>query len=145
MKKVLTGIVLMLAAQTGYAAKVEMNITGIGSDKGNLIIRVYDQKSHWLSQKKEEIFFSKSVVVKESVKKNQVSTTFELPEGQYAFAVVHDKNANGKLDKNWMGIPKEPVGNSSDIQEKMGPPKYKNALKELKTERVSLDIEMMHF
>ena len=27
--------------------------------------------------------------------------------------VYHDRNANGKLDTNWLGIPKEPYGFSN--------------------------------
>ncbi|MBC7684748.1 MAG: DUF2141 domain-containing protein, partial [Bdellovibrionales bacterium] len=31
----------------------------------------------------------------------------DLPAGDYAFAVYHDTNGNGKMDKNGFGIPTE--------------------------------------
>lgn len=43
-------------------------------------------------------------------------TVFEftnLPYGDYAVIVFHDKNANGDLDHSW-GMPSEPIGYSND-------------------------------
>lgn len=37
-------------------------------------------------------------------------TFSEIPAGQYAVAVFQDKNNNGQVDTNFMGMPKEPVG-----------------------------------
>lgn len=44
--------------------------------------------------------------------------------GRYAIAVFHDENGNGKLDRNFMGIPKEGVGASNDAVGSFGPPKF---------------------
>ena len=48
--------------------------------------------------------------------------------GSYAVTVYHDENGNGKLDTNWIGIPKEPVAVSNNAKGRMGPPKYKDAM-----------------
>jgi uncharacterized protein (DUF2141 family) len=37
-----------------------------------------------------------------------------VPPGTYAIAVLHDENNNGKLDTNWLGIPKEGYGASNN-------------------------------
>ena len=39
-----------------------------------------------------------------------VECEFVLPEGEYVISIYQDLNANGKLDTNLVGIPKEPVG-----------------------------------
>jgi uncharacterized protein (DUF2141 family) len=40
------------------------------------------------------------------IKASAVTFTFrDLPPGQYAVAVVHDENENGKLDMRWFPIP----------------------------------------
>ncbi|MNT83012.1 hypothetical protein D3C72_2228260 [compost metagenome] len=41
--------------------------------------------------------------------------------------VYHDENNNGKLDKNFIGMPKEPVACSNNAKGFMGPPKYEDA------------------
>jgi uncharacterized protein (DUF2141 family) len=51
----------------------------------------------------------------------------DLPEGEYAFAVYHDANANGKMDKNLLGIPTEDYAFSNNALGKMGPPSYASA------------------
>ncbi len=47
--------------------------------------------------------------------------------GDYAVSVFHDENSNGKLDRNFMGMPKEGVGASNDAAGHFGPPKYDDA------------------
>ena len=44
--------------------------------------------------------------------------------GTYAVSVIHDENSNGKLDTNFMGIPREGVGASNDARGHFGPPKF---------------------
>lgn len=48
--------------------------------------------------------------------------------GNYAIAVHHDENSNGKFDTNFIGIPTETAGVSNGAKGKMGPPKYSDAV-----------------
>ena len=61
-----------------------------------------------------------------------MNKTLFLNAGKYAVKFFHDKNNNGKIDLNWIGIPKESYGNSNNIQPIMGPPKFKDMIFELK-------------
>lgn len=54
-------------------------------------------------------------------------TVDDLPFGEYAIAVYHDKNINGKLDTNFLGIPKEAYGFSNNARGKFGPASWKDA------------------
>ena len=47
--------------------------------------------------------------------------------GRYAIQVMHDRNANGKLDTNIVGIPTEPYGFSNDAAANFGPPDFADA------------------
>ena len=38
----------------------------------------------------------------------------DLPAGVYAVSVFHDENMNQKLDKNFVGVPKEEYGASNN-------------------------------
>ncbi len=51
----------------------------------------------------------------------------EVLDGEYAVKVFHDVNNNGKLDTNWMGVPKEPYGFSNDAMGTFGPPSWEQA------------------
>lgn len=50
-----------------------------------------------------------------------------VPPGSYAIMAFHDLNDNGKLDTNWMGIPREGVVASNNAKGRMGPPSFKDA------------------
>lgn len=48
----------------------------------------------------------------------------ELTPANYAVSIYLDVNKNKKLDHNWIGIPKEPVGASMNPKSRMGPPAF---------------------
>ena len=50
----------------------------------------------------------------------------DVPPGVYALVVHHDENANGELDKNFIGIPTEPIAISNGYRPK-GPPAFARA------------------
>jgi len=66
----------------------------------------------------------------------------ELPYGTYAVAMYHDRNANGKMDKNAMGIPKEPYGHSNNARGILGPPSYNKAKFELNNPQKKIRIRL---
>jgi uncharacterized protein (DUF2141 family) len=45
----------------------------------------------------------------------------------YVIIVIHHKNMNGKLDTNWLGIPKEGYGFSNDVKALLGAPPFSAA------------------
>lgn len=49
-----------------------------------------------------------------------------IPPGQYALVLFHDENGNDRLDSNFIGIPKEPIGFSNAYRPK-GPPSFTRA------------------
>jgi uncharacterized protein (DUF2141 family) len=51
----------------------------------------------------------------------------DIAAGDYAVSVFHDENSNGKLDRNFIGMPKEGVGASNDAKGHFGPPKFNDA------------------
>lgn len=53
-------------------------------------------------------------------------TIENVPPGEYALLVYYDENGNGRIDKNFIGIPNEPLGFSNGYMPK-GPPSYSRA------------------
>ena len=47
-----------------------------------------------------------------------------LPYGEYAVTLFVDFNGNKKLDKNFLGIPKEQYGFSNNVMGRMSPPTF---------------------
>ena len=122
--KFLLTIFILCAIQTSKAQEktftLTVNILGLNSSDGNLLIGIYNKKESFL---KKPI---KSNIVK--VKNKKALVLFRnLPKGIYAVSFVHDENDNKKMDTNFIGIPKEDYGCSNNAIGFMGPPKYKDA------------------
>lgn len=67
-----------------------------------------------------------------------------LGTGDYAIAVIHDENANNKLD-TMMGIPREGFGFSRNPAIRFGPPKFTAARFTLGSGGAEEDIRMKYF
>lgn len=97
-----------------------VNISGLNSDKGTILVALYNQKEGFLKKEFKgdilKIKNHKSVVIFKNLKK-----------GEYAVSFIHDENDNKKMDTNFLGIPKEDYGCSNNARGFMGPPKYDDA------------------
>ena len=51
----------------------------------------------------------------------------DLPEGIYAIALFVDANKNLKIDKNFLGIPKEQFGFSNNVMGRLSAPSFEQA------------------
>ena len=122
-KSFLVGAALLAVSQVS-ATTLTVVISDIRSDIGVLNIAVYDNKNDWLGSSTVQ---KRSLQVLENGVGGVVTTSFEVEPGEYAISVHHDDNDNGKMDTNFIGIPKEPMGLSNGAVPKFGPPKYKDA------------------
>jgi uncharacterized protein (DUF2141 family) len=112
--------------QESYSLIIE--VEEADSNDGQVFVSVYNKETNFLRKSYKG---TKSKIVN-----NSCSATFEdLPKGTYAVSIYHDKNNNGKLDRNFLGIPKESYGCSNDAKGFMGPPKWNDAKFELKTNK----------
>ena len=53
-----------------------------------------------------------------------------------ALAIFHDRNANERLDTNWIGVPKEPYGFSNARTRTFGPPRYRDCVLKLQKDMI---------
>ena len=62
------------------------------------------------------------------IQKTEARCDFEdIPAGTYAIAAIHDENRNGKLDVNWLGVPKEGYGFSNGAKGVVSAPSFSAA------------------
>jgi len=119
--------IAMQAQQSNSTLTIEFD--GIKKAKGT---KVYVALYH-----SEDSFLKKPIkgTISE-VKEGKAKSTFtDLEPGIYAVSAFYDKNANGKMDTNFLGIPKEPTAMSNNAKARFGPPKYNDAKFELKEDK----------
>lgn len=124
-----------VASAVASAGDLTVEVSGIASAKGDVLVAVFDQKGQWLRRAK----LSQKVVAAAG----KVSVVFEnLPEGEYALSAVHDLNTNGQLDSNAIGIPNEPYGFSNDAAGRFGPPSFDDAKISMDQNKKSVTIKL---
>lgn len=102
---------------------ITVHVHNVRSASGNIMVAAYDSAETFLSHDRALKASSASAHT------GKVTLNIEdLPAGEYALGVFHDANGNGKLDTNWLGIPKEKVGFSKGKMRAFGPPRYKDCV-----------------
>ena len=98
-------------------------IQGLRNNDGRVSLTLYNRADGY--PMKPKLAFAKRDA---TIQNKQVRFVFPaLPCGTYAVAAYHDENANGKLDTNWIGIPREGTAASNNAKGFMGPPKFRDA------------------
>lgn len=110
---------LFLLGAAGPVGPIEVTITDIRSDKGVVRVSVCP-KEHFL---KDCPWFT-SVPAKAGV---VTATVRDVPPGHYAVQAFHDEDGNGKLNTNWIGLPREGIGFSRDAMTRLLPPRFDRA------------------
>ncbi|MBP1627088.1 MAG: hypothetical protein H6Q00_1563 [Holophagaceae bacterium] len=105
------------------AGDVTIQIKGLKSSKGQVIVGYWTQGGGFPD--KMEKVAAKQVA---SISGNTATVVFKnVAPGVCAFNLTHDENGNGKMDTNFMGIPKEGFGCTNDPRPKMRAPKFDEA------------------
>jgi uncharacterized protein (DUF2141 family) len=98
--------------------QLTVEVQSIQDQKGSIQVALYDSPNGF--PEKGKPVQGKSATVKGT----SAQVVFEVEPGDYAVAVFHDKNSNGKLDTGAFGIPKEPYGFSNNIRPRFSAPSF---------------------
>ena len=103
------------------SGKLVVTVSGFNSDKGSAIVSLFKEKGFLDDSKALDI-------INAEIKDKEATVTFKnVSFGEYAVGAIHDEDSNGKLNTNWLGIPKEGTGVTNDAKGSMGAPEYKDA------------------
>ena len=67
-----------------------------------------------------------------------------LPPGDYGVAAIHDENRNARLDRNFIGIPKEGFGFANNPHVGLSAPPFQAALVHVKCPATDIDIHLQY-
>jgi uncharacterized protein (DUF2141 family) len=131
------------------AAELEVTVDGVTSDRGVLMIGLYDSeegfdKATKLYNREDGFVRDQGRIVGAAIRVNTGirSVTFpDLAPGRYAVMVFQDQNANGKLDRAFL-IPQEPYGFSNNAKGFLGPASFDAATFPLGDERKQITVRL---
>jgi uncharacterized protein (DUF2141 family) len=139
MIKVVITTVILLMAKMSFGQTVSVEVNELKSDKGICEVCLFNKADGFPDESKNAVSCTKV-----KIKDKTASASFKvLKSGNYAVVVYHDENNNGKLDTNFIGIPKEGIGVSNNVMPKMSKPKFEAAKFALATDK-SLSINIKY-
>lgn len=62
-----------------------------------------------------------------AIRHNESTLTFPAAPGHYAIVVIHDENINHKMDRNFLGLPKEGYGFANNPHVRLTAPSFRAA------------------
>lgn len=116
MSKLIVAVLLAAALPAG-AAELTIAIQEVATAEGQIMVALYDNAASFPGKP------LRALSVPAAAGAMQVRIK-DLPAGDYAFAIYHDANGNGKLDRNPLGMPSEDYAFSNNAAGKRGPPEF---------------------
>jgi len=110
------------SASTAGTASIALTVSNLRSTKGDVLVCLSANPKYFPDCRKDK-----------KARKIQISAANAgsvkidgVKPGTYAIALIHDENANGKMDLR-LFLPREGFGFSRNPKIGMGPPKFKSA------------------
>ena len=126
MKKIL----FLLLCSSDLAFGFELLVVGLRNNEGSVRCSVFKDEEGFPSNPKRAI---RTLSVKPENSQALFDFT-DLPEGEYAMALLHDEDENGEMRTNFIGLPREGWAVSRDAPARMfGAPLFESAVKSWKS------------
>jgi uncharacterized protein (DUF2141 family) len=142
----ITFALLLLASEASFAGSADtesaltVQVEGIRADKGVVRVSLFSSSSGYPGDYSKAV--AKGVA---AVKGGKSVFTFKgLRPGTYAVSSIHDENNDGKLNLNWLGIPKEGTAASNNAKGTFGPPSFKDASFQLSSAPKIITVRMRY-
>ena len=128
---------VLAIAQSDSTSTIVIRITGLSSEQAPVRVAVFNSEEGWLD---DATAVYKTVLDGEG--REREWRIRNVRYGEYAAAVFQDENRDGKLNRNFVGIPKEPYGFSRDARGAFGPARWKDAKFVVTTATKELQIKL---
>ena len=127
-------------SQESQGNVIHVAIDGLRSDRGPVLCALFSSPADFPKKAERAVARAKS----EMSGRHATCEFRGVPSGNYAVSVFHDENSNGRLDTNFMGIPREGVGASNNAKGRFGPPKFSAAVFHHSARRTDLKISIRY-
>jgi uncharacterized protein (DUF2141 family) len=117
---------------------LRVRVTGLRNADGKVLAALYSNSEGFPSQP-DKAFKKLELTVEGTA---AIGTFADLRPGTYAVSVIHDEDGDGKLNTNFIGMPKEGVGASGKAS--LGPPTFDGSKFELTDEKTEVQIKLRY-
>jgi uncharacterized protein (DUF2141 family) len=131
-----------LRSQTPATAELTIKVVGARNAKGKVRVAIFRDAKGFPDVPADAW---KENVADIDAKALTAETVFPgLPPGTYAVTVIHDENGDGKMDKNFLGMPKEGHAASNNPDPKRRAPRFEEARFTLSAPALTLETRLLY-
>ena len=135
-------VLVPMFGQTNARSKLTVRVTGARNATGAIRAVLY-QDADGFPENPSKVYRREQAAIDPQTLSADIVFD-DIPQGTYAVAVFHDENMNGKLDKNFVGAPKEGYGASNNPKKRMGPPSFEEAKLSVNDAEHSIQIKLIY-
>jgi uncharacterized protein (DUF2141 family) len=129
--------VLLAFANGVHAADLAVTVENIQDGSGQVLVGLFDSAAAFPKHAQR----GQKIPASQRDAKGSVRLNFTgLPEGTYVVSAIHDKDGNGKLTTNLVGMPTEPYGFTGQGSGSFGPPAFKDVSFNLPAEGAAITV-----
>ncbi|BAU14633.1 hypothetical protein LEP3755_51840 [Leptolyngbya sp. NIES-3755] len=137
----LAGLIIPMSVQANPSGNLRIVVDGTRQQQGQVCVSLFGG-SQGFPDRGDRAVRAQCV----PVGKGRTAVTFQnIAFGNYAIAVYHDRNGNGKLDRNFLGIPTEGFGFSRNPVIRTGAPRFNEAAVFVAGTETTAQIQLQYF
>ena len=127
--------------KTSVPILISVTIKDIKSPNGQILMGIYKDDVSF----DKEIAYKKAQAIKTKISNGTLLVEVKLEPGKYGISLMDDENFNGKMDYNFIGIPKEGFGFSNYYHTGLTKPKLKSFLFEvIENKNTKVEVKMKY-
>jgi uncharacterized protein (DUF2141 family) len=132
---------ILIYSQNPKTGDLEIRVTGLRNANGKISVNLFNRADGFPEDPMKSFGWKTVKVVPDTV----VIVFEELPYGNYAVSILHDENSNGKMEKNFLRIPREGFAFSNNYAPKISTPSFSEAMITLKQAKLKTDLKMLYY
>ncbi len=132
-------LALLLSHQSPDRGRIQLSVKETKSDSGVVRVLIFNDKTGF-PEDPNQAFKAMELKISNTIAAAEI---IDLPPGEYAIAVFHDKTGHGKIRKNSIGIPIDSYGFSNNPSILFGAPSFQKCVVKVrhgKTHRVEIKL-----
>ncbi|HTX75270.1 MAG TPA: DUF2141 domain-containing protein [Terracidiphilus sp.] len=143
-------MLLVLAASAAYAqpnpaaghdCTLRIHVDGFRNTRGNLGTIIFTSPDGWPEDENKCLRHGPAPIDKST---RTADAEWRLPPGNYGVAAIHDENSNHKLDRNFLGIPKEGFGFANNPHVGLSAPPFSAAVVHVACPATAITIHLIY-
>jgi uncharacterized protein (DUF2141 family) len=118
---------------------LKIHVTGFRNTKGVAGGTVFASPDGWPEDNSKALVHGPF-----PIEGSQATEVFQVPPGRYAVAVIHDENRNHRLDRNFLGIPKEGFGFANNPRVLLTAPSFNAATVAVSCPETQIEVRLIY-